>query len=194
MEPQTLNDIFFAIVDRRRERLMLAREGTSWLPISSQDFYRNVAGVARALRNWGVGNDDRVAILSENRPEWPVADFASLLVGAVVVPIYSTLTAQQTSYILCDSKAKIVFVSTADQLKKVLSIKDETVLEKVVVMDSVSAADAAPMSQLMQKGPIGRDSELEGLARLITSDNLASIIYTSGTTAFQKEFSSRTAI
>jgi len=186
MEPQTLNDIFFAIVDRRLERLMLAREGTSWLPISSQEFYRNVAGVARALRNWGIGNGDRVAILSENRPEWAVTDFASLLVGAVVVPIYATLTAQQTSYILCDSTAKIVFVSTADQLKKVLSIKDETALERVVVMDSVATADAAPMRPLMQKGPTGRDSELERVARTITPDNLASIIYTSGTTGTSK--------
>lgn len=186
MEPQTLNDIFFAIVDRKHERLMLAREAASWLPISSQDFYRNVAGVARALRNWGIRAGDRVAILSENRPEWAVADFASLLVGAVVVPIYATLTAQQTSYILCDSAARIVFVSTADQLKKVLSIKDETALEKVVVMDSVATADAATMRQMMQKGPIGRDSELEGVARMVTSEDLASIIYTSGTTGTSK--------
>ena len=130
MKPRTLNDIFFGIVDRRQQRLMLAREATEWLPISSQDFYRNVAGVARALRNWDVSKGDRVAILSENRPEWAVADFASFLLGAVVVPIYTTLTAQQTAYILCDSGAKIVFLSSADQLKKVLSIKDQTAIEK----------------------------------------------------------------
>ena len=69
MQPHTLNDIFFAIVDRRQERVMLAREADRWLPISSQEFYRNVAGVARAIR-WGVDKGDRVAILSENRPEW----------------------------------------------------------------------------------------------------------------------------
>lgn len=78
MEPRTLNDIFFDIVDRRQERLMLAREATSWLPINSQDFYRSVGGVARALGNWGVGKGDRVAILSENRPEWAITDFACL--------------------------------------------------------------------------------------------------------------------
>ena len=68
MKPRTLNYIFFGIVDRRQECLMLAREATEWLPISSQDFYRNVAGVARALGNWEVSKGDRVAILSENRP------------------------------------------------------------------------------------------------------------------------------
>jgi len=185
MQPRTLNDIFFAIVDRRQEQLMLTREATSWLPISSQEFYRNVGGVARALGNWGVGKGDRVAILSENRPEWAVTDFACFLVGAVVVPIYTTLTPQQTSYILCDSGAKTVFVSTADQLNKILSIRDQTAVEKIVVMDSV-AGDAVPMQPLMHKGPSGRDLELERCARAITADDLASIIYTSGTTGTSK--------
>jgi long-chain acyl-CoA synthetase len=186
MEPRTLNDIFFTIVDRRRDRLMLVREAGSWNAITSQEFYRNVAGVARALANWGVGKADRVGILSENRPEWATADFASFLLGAAVVPIYSTLTAQQTAYILCDSGAKIVFVSTSDQLKKVLSVKDQTCVEKIVVMDSVTGTEAVHMKPLMQKGPSGRDPELERGARTIAEHDLASIIYTSGTTGTSK--------
>src|SRR5271167_2081275 len=99
MKPQTLNDIFFAIVERRQEQLMLVREGAGWVPVSSQEFYRDVAAVARALSQWGLGKGDRLAILSENRLEWAVTDFASLLLGVAVVPIYSTLTAQQTAHI-----------------------------------------------------------------------------------------------
>jgi long-chain acyl-CoA synthetase len=133
MKQQTLNDIFFAIVGRRQERVMLARDASHWAPISSQELYRNVAGMARELKKWGLRKGDRLAILSENRHEWAVADFATLLLGAVVVPIYSTLTAQQTAYILCDSGAKVV-LSSAKQLEKVLSIKDQTAVEKVVVM------------------------------------------------------------
>ena len=186
MQPRTLNDIFFNIVDRRQERLMLVREAGSWLPVTSQDFYRSVAGVARTLANWGVHKGDRVAILSENRPEWVVADFASFLLGAVVVPIYTTLTAQQTAYILCDSGAKVLFVSTADQLKKVLSIRDQTAVEKTMVMDSAVGHEAAQMKQLMHKGPRGREPEVERGARLITEEDLASIIYTSGTTGISK--------
>ena len=136
MKPQTLNDIFFAIIGRRQERVMLVREASQWAPISSQELYRRVAGMARELRKWGLSKGDRLAILSENRSEWAVADFASLLLGAVVVPIYSTLTAQQTAYILCDSGAKVVVVSSAKQLEKVLSIKDQTAVEKVVVMNA----------------------------------------------------------
>jgi long-chain acyl-CoA synthetase len=188
MKPKTLNDIFFAIVERKHDRVMLVREGLKWIPVSSQDFYRNVAGVARALTQWGVTKGDRLAILSENRFEWAVADFASLLSGVVVVPIYSTLTAQQTAYILCDSGARVAFVSTREQLEKVLSIKDQTAVEKVVVMDLLECpdADAMPMQQLMCEGKGGRDLNMEASARAIIPDDLASIIYTSGTTGTSK--------
>jgi long-chain acyl-CoA synthetase len=186
MKPQTLNDIFSTIVERRHERVMLAREAGRWVPINSQQFYQYVAAVAVALRNWGICKGDRVAILSENRPEWVVTDFASFQLGAVVVPIYATLTAQQTAYILCDSGAKVVVVSTEQQLKKVLSIKEQTAVERVMVMDPLDTEDAAPMRRLMEEGPRERDTELDAGARLIAADDLASIIYTSGTTGTSK--------
>lgn len=186
MKPQTLNDIFFAIVERRQDRVMLVREASQWAPVSSQQLYRDVAGVARALSQWGLIKGDRLAILSENRLEWAVADFASLLLGVVVVPIYSTLTAQQTAYILRDSGTRVVVVSTEKQLEKVLSIRDQTAVEKVVLMDPVETADAVPMQRLMHKGPAGRDAELDARAHAIAADDLASIIYTSGTTGASK--------
>ena len=107
-----LNDIFSAVVERDEPRVMMYREAGGWIPISSRELYQKVAGVSRALTSWGISKGDRVAILSENRPEWTIADFASLLLGAVVVPIYTTLTAEQTAYILRDSGARIVFVSS----------------------------------------------------------------------------------
>jgi len=186
MEPQTLNDIFLAIAERGPERVMLVRAATQWVPLSAQEFYRNVAGLARALSQFGLTKGERLAILSENRPEWAVADFASLLLGAVVVPIYSTLTAQQTAYILCDSGAKIAVVSTEKQLEKLLSIKNQTAVEKVIVMDPVEGGDAVHMHRLMGEGPTQHDPELEAGARAITAGDLASIIYTSGTTGTSK--------
>lgn len=186
MKPQTLNDIFFAIVERKQGPVMLVREASQWVPVSSQQFYRDVAGVARALSQWGMTKGDRLAILSENRYEWAVADFASLLLGVVVVPIYSTLTPEQTAYILHDSGARVVVVSTETQLEKVLSVKDQTAVEKVVLMDVLETANAMQMQRLMHKGPAGRDTELEARARAIVPDDLASIIYTSGTTGTSK--------
>jgi long-chain acyl-CoA synthetase len=186
MNCQTINDLFFHMVERGLPRLMLVREANQWLPISSQEFYRDVAGVARALRQWGLNKGDRLAILSENRPEWAVADFASLLLGAVVVPIYTTLTALQTAYILSDSGARVVVVSTAKQLEKVLSIRNQTAVEKIVVMDQVETSAALSMRQMMGEGPLERDSELDAYAHSIAADDLASIIYTSGTTGESK--------
>jgi long-chain acyl-CoA synthetase len=186
MKPQTLNDIFFAIVERRQERLMLVREAARWVPVSSQEFYRDVAAMARALSQWGLDKGDRLAILSENRLEWAVADFASLMLGLAVVPIYSTLTAQQTAYILRDSGARVAVVSTEKQLEKVLSIRDQTAIEKVVLMDPAETPDAVHMQRLMHKGPAGRDPDLDARAQAITPDDLASIIYTSGTTGASK--------
>jgi long-chain acyl-CoA synthetase len=186
MKPQTLNDIFFDIVERGHDRVMLVREHSQWRPVGSQELYRKVAGVARALSQWGLIKGERLAILSENRLEWAVTDFASFLLGLVVVPIYSTLTAQQTAYILRDSGARVVVVSTEKQLEKVLSIKDQTAVERVVLMDPAETPDAVHMQRLMQRGPVGRDPELDARAGAITPDNLASIIYTSGTTGTAK--------
>lgn len=185
MKHQTLNDIFFTIMKHAGQPVMLARDANRWVPISAQDLYRDVAGVARALSHWGLTKGDRLAILSENRMEWAVADFASLLLGVVVVPIYSTLTAQQCAHILHDSGARVVVVSTEQQLEKVLSIKDQSAVELVVVMDPVETAAAVPMQQWTRDGP-ARDLELEARARTIGADDLASIIYTSGTTGSSK--------
>ena len=91
---------------------MLQRRAQGWMPVSSAEIYRGVVGVARALESWGVGKGDRVAILSENRPEWMIADFAALALGAVTVPIYSTQTTEQTSFVLNDSGARVIAVST----------------------------------------------------------------------------------
>lgn len=186
MTPLTLNDIFFSIVERGQDRIMLVRECTRWIPISTRELYRNVAGLSRALKRWGLNKGDRLAILSENRPEWSIADFASLLLGLVVVPIYSTLTAQQTAYILSDSGARMVVVSTAQQLEKVLSIKHQTAVQRVLVMDDVNTPHAEPFQRLMRQGPVHRDAELEVRARAISADDLASIVYTSGTTGVAK--------
>src|SRR6202142_382568 len=123
MSLQTLNDILLAVCGSRRDRVMMQRQVLGWAPISSAELYRSVVGVARALESWGVGKGDRVAILSENRPEWTIADFAALALGAVTVPIYSTQTAEQTAFILNDSGARIVAVSTKNQLEKVLTIQ-----------------------------------------------------------------------
>jgi long-chain acyl-CoA synthetase len=187
----TLNDIFFAATERNLDRAMLYRESGTWVPISSSDLRRNVAGTVRALQELGIGKGDRVAILSENRPEWSTADFAILLLGAITVPVYATLTPEQTGYTLRDSGARVVFVSTENQLRKVQSILSQTQVQKIVVMDRIQvpidlANTCSLMDRFMTKGPSNLDRETESLARSIQPDDLATIIYTSGTTGISK--------
>jgi long-chain acyl-CoA synthetase len=186
MSIATLNDIFFAIVNRGQERVMLHRQAIQWVSISAQELYRNVVGVARAIDQWGIGKGDRVAILSENRPEWTTADFACQMLGVISVPIYSTLTAEQTSFILRDSGCRAVFVSSEQQLHKVQSIRSQTFLERIAVMDAVETAHAVSMAHLMHQGPQARDPQIDGRAASMTSDDLATLIYTSGTTGVSK--------
>ena len=183
---QTINDIFFSVVERNLDQVMLYKQTVKWIPISSRELYRDVIGTARSLAKWGIAKGDRVAILSENRPEWAVADFATLLLGAVDVPIYPTLTEEQTAALLKDSGARVIFVSTVEHLKKVLAIKSQTALEKVVVMDYVGIPEGIPMHRMMMNPDTGRDPEMDARAKSIGPDDLATIIYTSGTTGEPK--------
>ena len=179
----TLNDIFFEIAQRDQRECMLRKVPSGWQPISAQEFAAKVYALNGVLRSWRISPGDRVAILSENRHEWVVADFACLLLGAVVVPVYTTLTAEQTAYLLADSGARAIFVSTEGHLRKVLSILPSTQVEKVAVMDDVDGDVPIKMSSLMQ-GQIGDRSA--DLGRGIEPEQLATIIYTSGTTGTPK--------
>jgi len=183
--PQTVNGVFLSVVARALPCVMQYRLNDSWKPISSHELYQNVAGVARALQNLGIHHGDRVAILSENRPEWAIADFASLLLGAITVPIYPTLIADQISYMLKDSGAKVVFVSSETQLQKVLSVRSQSEVEHIVIMDSTTSP-AEHMAPMMHSVPHKPDASLDALANEVKSDDVATLIYTSGTTGVPK--------
>ena len=191
MNLATLNDVFFTAVERSLDRAMLHRGEGKWLPISSSDLRRNVARTVSGLEQWGIKRGDRIAILSENRPEWSIADFAILLLGAVTVPVYATLTPEQTAFTLRDSGATVVFVSTEHQLRKVQTILSQTQIEKIVVMDRLQipselAVKCELMDRFMTQGPVTLDPKTEAAARSIQPDDLATIIYTSGTTGISK--------
>ena len=194
MSLTTLNDIFFTAVERNLDRVQLYREAGKWLPVSSRQFGKNVARSAHALHAMGIQRGDRVAILSENRPEWSTADFACLLLGAVTVPLYTTLMPEQTAFALNDAGCHVIFMSSDQHLHKVLSVLDRTKIEKIIVMDRLEfSGDLAPhkamcvnMRQLLTEGPDELGPELEQRARSIGPDDLATIVYTSGTTGNSK--------
>jgi long-chain acyl-CoA synthetase len=185
MRRETLNHILSAIVERDLPQVMTVRKEARLAAISVRELTLAVVNTTTALRDWGVKKGDRVAILSENRPEWAIADFACLRRGAVVVPIYSTLTAQQVAYILSDSGAKVAFVSTKTQLEKVLTIQNQPAVMQIVAMDESENEVAVHMRQIIG-GSTGQELDAKDTEATITPDDLASIIYTSGTTGVPK--------
>jgi len=186
METRTLVDVFFASVGHDVQRHVMFKRGSDWQIISSRQLYGYVAKLARTLKEWGIQKGDRVAILSENRPEWMIADFACVSSGIIDVPIYATLTAEQTLYLLQNSRARVVFVSTLEQLRKVQSIQPKTSVEKIVVMDDVAEVNVVPMWQLINGASTEADHDFDQLAHQIKPEDLATLIYTSGTTGTSK--------
>ena len=187
MSIRTLNEIFFTVVERDNPRVMLRRENEVWQPISAPQLRNWVYCTARQLQSWGISKGDRVVILSENRAEWAVADYATLLLGAVVVPIYATQTAEQVLYVLQNSQARIALVSTRQQYEKLASIREQSSLEYVVVMDNTpELANAIHMRSFLRSEGSGSDPELDSIGVKVEPGDLATLIYTSGTTGTPK--------
>jgi long-chain acyl-CoA synthetase len=149
-----------------------------------------VQAASIGLRELGIADGDRVAILSENRPEWAVTDYACLAARCTDVPIYPTLPARQVEYILRDSGAVAVLVSSAAQLEKVRSIRDRLpALRHVIAFDAdARAPGAVPFDELLACGRSAqaRHPDWRAHALAATPDDLATLIYTSGTTGDPK--------
>jgi len=188
---ETLARLFRHAVSYGKPDIILAKTEGKYQPISAQELYRRVGKLQLDLKRVGMGAGDRCAILSENRWEWAVADFAMMTAGIVSVPLYPTLTSEQLHYMLEHSEARVVIVSTAGQFEKVQEIWDTLPnLQGVITCEPVAAVDARV---IWLKTLIGEDAltneerrEFEMSISATRPDDLASIIYTSGTTGTPK--------
>ena len=191
MEIRTLCDLFYYSVDtyRKSEHLKFKRGG-EWRAISSAEFLSAVEELSMGLRALGVEKGDRVAILSENRPEWAYADLATLTAGATDTPVYCTLTPPQVLYILNDSESKVAFVSSAVQAAKVAQVRGQArCLRHVIRMDEAPIEGTLSLEELRAKGraALARDKDaVRRRAAEVKPDDLATLIYTSGTTGDPK--------
>lgn len=147
-----------------------------------------VRRAAAGLANFGIKRGDRVAILSENRLEWALADWACLCTGAVDVPIYSTLPAAQVAYILENSGASLIFVSDAEQHEKARDAIARAGLDMaVVVFDGGTDLDGATRwDDFVARGDGASMGDFVKEARRARPNDLATMIYTSGTTGTPK--------
>ena len=194
----TINEAFLKVAGRGDRRVWLWQDtGGQWQPISARQMYGRVRALAAALAAWGVGKGDRVALVSENRWEWPVADYAVLCAGAADVPLYLTLTPEQIGYMLRDSGAKIAVVSNREQYEKICAAGDLPALERVVVMEDEPASQAPDAGHAFKTESFSaimagaaeleaRDAAFDAQVLAARPEDLATIIYTSGTTGEPK--------
>jgi long-chain acyl-CoA synthetase len=168
------------------------RDG-QWVNITGDEFIRRVRHIALGLHELGIKAGDRVALLSENRPDWSIVDLAILSLGAVNVPIYTTQAVEQVSFILSDSGARALFVSGRKVYKHArAAIENLPQLETLIFFDAEAAAGverALTLDALEQSGAERAAREPEAYEALLDAgraDDLATIIYTSGTTGEPK--------
>ena len=191
-DPRTLCDIFAAAAASGKPDLLISKVGGAWKPISASDFGFTVRALSLGLNALGVQPGDRVAILSENRPEWAMADFAILCAGAWSVPIYPTLPANQIAPLLNDSGAKVIFCSTLEQLGKILTVRSQCgQLDHVVLIEGnpPMAPGYTTFHAVVDKGRPTLEMSanvFDQRAARVKPDDVATIIYTSGTTGEPK--------
>jgi long-chain acyl-CoA synthetase len=188
---KTINEVFRNRVKKYGDRLAVEKKFRgSWLQATWNQYYERARAIGLGLFELGVRKGDRISLLSENRLEWLYTDMGALGIGAVVVPIYATLSNDEVEYIVNHSDSKVFIVENKLQFEKAAYAKGKSCpdLSKVVVID-VEGVDlpgyAMTFEALMDLGKKKHEKEpdlFEKLADDVTRDDLATIVYTSGTT------------
>jgi long-chain acyl-CoA synthetase len=199
MEPdvRTIADLPFHVTGRFQNASVVGTaRGGDVRSVTGKEFFEGVRDLSLGLSALGMDPGERVAIIAESRPEWLSVDLAVLAAGAIPVPVYPTLSAGQVRYILKDSGAAIVIVSTRLQLEKIQEIRHELPALQAIVAIEPSAAGQTPsvfsLADVAERGHArllnewGVAKQFRDVARAINPGDLATIIYTSGTTGEPK--------
>ncbi len=196
MAVTTLAELFLHAAGHQKPDALQQKVAGRFQPISSAELVDRVRRLARAFEKRGLAREDRVALMAENGPHWPVVDFATLCSGAALVTVYPTLRSDQAAYIVRDSESKILFVQNREQLDGLLAHrKDLPGVELFVLIDAPDGAggeavvEGAEVTTLAALIAEGGDFDAEAFGdriHEIDPDDLATLIYTSGTTGEPK--------
>lgn len=186
----TIVDLFRSAARARPDATALRHhDGSEWQTTTWRAYEQAVAETAAGLQAWGLEPGDRVGLLSTNRPQWHIADLAMLSAGLVSTPVYPTSSASQIAHILADSGARMCFVEDAQQLAKVLLRRaDLPLLERVIVLAPLEGADDGfvhGLDDLRHDGAARLAAEpgtFDAMVDAVAPDDLATLVYTSGTT------------
>jgi long-chain acyl-CoA synthetase len=162
---------------------MRSPEGDTWITTSYPELGRDVRAVAKGLMALGIGAGDRVAILSNTRAEWTLADFGGICTGATVVPVYQTNSPEECEYVLDHCGATALFCEDEGQLTKLAEIRDALPqLKHVFRFEGEGDDDVMTLDALRAAGADVSDADLDARVAGIRPDDVATIVYTSGTT------------
>ena len=168
-----------------KEDVVASKKHGEWVKYSTQEFVNEANCVSRGLISKGIKKNDKVAIMSPNRPEWNICDFGIMQIGATQVPMYPTLAENDIKFIAKDADIKLVFVSDKvlyDKLNKVRS-RDDANFE----IFSFDVIEGVPnWSEIVKLGEQNTSIDLEEYRKQIKPDDLLTLIYTSGTTGTPK--------
>jgi len=158
------------------------QSGGDWRRTSYAQLGADVRAVAKGLITLGVTAGERVAILSNTRAEWTLTDLGVICAGAVVVPVYQTNSPEECQYVLEHAGATVLFAEDGEQLTKVAEVRDALPELRHVIRFEGSGGDALTLAELRAAGADVPDADLDARVAAIGPDDLATIVYTSGTT------------
>ncbi|MBK8876020.1 MAG: long-chain fatty acid--CoA ligase [Bacteroidetes bacterium] len=162
------------------------KENGKWITYSSADFKKYTDQVSFGLLAKGITPGDKIAIISNNRPEWNFTDLGVLQIGAIDVPVYPTISENDLKFILTDADVKIVFVSSEELYLKVKNIAQNLPLKPLIY--TYNRVNGAPhWTELLETGEKSKDeNRLNNLKDAVKTEDLATLLYTSGTTGNPK--------
>jgi long-chain acyl-CoA synthetase len=181
---ETLPAMIRRALARPREDVLVERKNGTWTPISSIELLARVENLACAIRDAGLNAGDRVALISVNRIDWIVADFATLFAGCVVVPVFPTQALDQVRFILQNSEAKLVFVDTPKARERLHSLSQA--LPRTLVFDGDGDDSLARFEARGAQARAAHPDWPAAFEERLRPDDLAILIYTSGTTGMPK--------